>query len=241
MDEDNIQDKLKELLSKTGGTYNILEEQIDVELQIEFFELVNKLMKNKRNPKEIIADKEKLYDANIDIEEKKQLLAELSNTEKAETYRIIEKFIEKAKENMKPWAILALQHCRIGLETYLLDEQQVFISTGLGGKEEKLRYFIVCKLKESAPITSVQKKVVQTEFEISFKTFNSGIEKISYFDNYFSVIGLIPINISINEVIQSSITESNHFGGFIHDKYLVTNVKILKVDEINRYFKNKGI
>ena len=42
MEQDNIYNQLKKLLEDSGGKYNILEEQINVELQVEFFELVNK-------------------------------------------------------------------------------------------------------------------------------------------------------------------------------------------------------
>ena len=136
---------------------------------------------------------------------------------------------------------MSLQHSRISLETHFLDEQQVFISTGLGGKGEKLRYFIVCKFKEGKEVEEVQKKVLQTEFEMSFTKHNSYIEKISYFEKYFSILGLIPINISINELIKLAIHESNHYGGFIHDKFLVTNVKILNETEIEKHFKKMGV
>ncbi|MFC2151660.1 hypothetical protein ACFLSE_03960, partial [Bacteroidota bacterium] len=61
MNKDNIYNQLKKVLANTGGKYNILEEQINVELQIEFFELVNKLMKNKRDEKDIIADEKLLF------------------------------------------------------------------------------------------------------------------------------------------------------------------------------------
>lgn len=241
MEQDNIYEKLKELLAKSGGKYSILEEQIDVELQVEYFELVNKCLKNKRNSEDILSDEDKLYNPDISDDEKKIILTELSDDKNVEAYRIIERFIKADIKELKSWSILALQHARISLETHLLDEQQVFISTGLGGKGEKLRYFIVCKFKENVIITDIQKKIVQTEFEISFKNHNSVIEKITYLDDYFSVIALIPIDISINEVIKSAISESNNYGGFIYDKYLVTNVKILKISEIESYFNNKGI
>ena len=136
---------------------------------------------------------------------------------------------------------MALQHSRISLETHFLDEQQVFISTGLGGKGEKLRYFIVCKFKETIEIKDMQKKVLQTEFEMSFSSHNSFIEKISYFDDYFSILGLIPIDVSINEVVKTAIKESNNYGDFIHDRFLITNVKILKIREIRGHFKKMGI
>lgn len=241
MDEDSIYDQLKELLSNAGGKYNILEEQIDVDLQVEFFELVNKLLKRKRKPENVIADAEKLFENDIDPDKKKKILAELSNMETAEAYRIIEKFIKIKSEELHHWAVLALQHSRISLETHLLDEQQVFISTGLGGSSSKLRYFIVGKLRTDEVFTDTQKKVVKNEFETIFNSFNSIIEELTFTESYFTILGLIPIETSIGEVIKKSIDESNQYGNFIHSDYLVTNVRVLEMNEIIGYFNKKGI
>jgi hypothetical protein len=241
MEPDNIYNQLKKLLADSGGKYNILEEQINVELQVEFFELVNKLLNKKRNEEDVLNDEKKIFNSETSDHDKKIILAELSNTENPKAYRIIEKFIDTKPENLNQWAILSLQHSRISLETHFLDEQQVFISTGLGGKGDRLRYFIVCKFKEEIEIKDVQKKVLQTEFEMSFTKHNSDIEKIRYLDGYFSILGLIPINISINELIESAIHEANQYGDFIYDKFLVTNVKILNKVNIKAHFKKMGI
>ena len=241
MDHDNISNKLENLLANAGGKYNILEEQIDINLQIEFFKLLGKLTKENEKLTDIHLETEQLFNQETTIEEQKIILTKLSYTEKPEAFRAIERFINSGNKKLKSWSILALQHCTINLENHFLDEQKIFISTGLGGKGDKLRYFIVCKLKSNSNITNTQKKLIQTEFEISFKNKNSEIEKIHYFDKYFSVSGLIPIDISVNEIIKKAINELNNYGGFIYDKYLVTNIKTLNVVEIKKYFKNKGI
>jgi len=241
MGKDNIYNQLKKLLEESGGKYNILEEQINVELQVEFFELVNKVMKTKSEADKVFENENKLYDDEINEDEKKTLLAELSILEDAKAYGIIKKFLDSKPDKLYQWAVLSLQHSRISLETHLLDEQQVFISTGLGGKDDKLRYFIVCKFKENTELTDLQKRVIHTEFEMSFNSSNSTIEKLSFFDSYFSVLGLMPLDVSIKEVVKSAIHESNIYGDFIHDMFLVTNVKILKNKEIENHFKKMGI
>lgn len=241
MERDNIYEKLKEILNELGGDFSILEEQVDVNLQVEFFELINELDENKRDPDEVFAEKEMLFDQNTGINEKKNLLAELSKINKPESYRLIEKVIDSDQKDIYPWAVLALQHCRIGLETSLLDENQVFISTGLGGKGEKLRYFIACKLKTNQEFSETQKKIVQTEFDDIFKSNHCKIEKITFNKNHVSIIALIPIDVSIGYVIKSAIQESNQYGDFLFSQYLITNVKMLDYTEIKRFFKEKGI
>ncbi|MBI9052377.1 MAG: hypothetical protein JEY96_01080 [Bacteroidales bacterium] len=238
MEYDSIQDNLEDLLAKAGGKVSILEEQIDVDLQVEFFEIVNKELKRIENF-EIFDSIKQLENSDLSFDEKKVLLVRLSNTKSVEDYRIIQKFIEKAEGDIRSWAILALQHARIGLESDLLDEEQVFISTGLGGHGECLRYFIVGKLKIQTEFSESQKKVINNEFEQAFKEHNSKIESLSYVNEFITLIALIPIQKPISEVINVAISEANNYGDFLIDDYLVTNVKLLNVKDIQSYFKKR--
>jgi hypothetical protein len=94
MEQDNIYDKLKEMLKNTKGSFSILEEQIDVDLQLSFFERINELSRQKRNDNEVLTDKDTLYDPELLLDDKKKLLVELSILEKPEAYRSIEKFVK---------------------------------------------------------------------------------------------------------------------------------------------------
>jgi hypothetical protein len=241
MEFDSIHDNLKDLLDKTGGKFNIFEEQIDVDMQVEFFEQANKDLEEKIELGDLENVTKELFRKDVSVDLKKKLLVQLSNSKEVEHYRLIEKFIKTSKFDLRSWSILALQHARISLESDLLDEQQVFISTGLGGKGENLRYFFVGKLKGSKTFSSSQIQIIKNEFDIQFKKNNSIIEKIDFFNNFFTIITLIPISLPISDVIVESISQANNFGSFLHDQYLVTNVKILDVDEIDMYFKKKGI
>lgn len=241
MEYDSIYENLKNFLAKTGGKFSILEDQINVDLQVEFFELANKYLKERRSADDIISAEKILNDKLTSFDDKKNILVELSNNKRVEAYRIIEKYIKTATGDVKAWAILALQNARIGLESDLLDEQQIFISTGLGGRGENLRYFIACKLKSDNEFSESQKKIIKNEFEYSFKLFNSVIEKIDFKKEYFTIIGLIPISTPISDVIVKAISEVNNYGDFLYEEYLVTNVKLLDVNDIIHYFKKKGV
>ncbi len=239
MKKDSVYERLKEMLKNSKGGFSILEEQIDVDLQVDFFELVNIVSKNMREPNLVLADEKILYDKAVSNAEKKYYLVELSNLEKPEAYRMIEKYVKKAGKDLKPWAILSFQHSRISLETSLLDEQQVFISTGLGGVGDKLRYFIAGKLKIQGEYTESQKKIINSEFHHYFETKDSVIEKIDFSERYFTVICLMPLQIDFNEVVKPAIAEINLYGNFIANDYLITNVKVLKYNEIETYFIKK--
>ena len=239
MGDNNIYDKLRDLLDKAGGKYAILEEQVDVALQMKFFEFSNNLRKNKRSSEEIMGNIEVLYDASADLELKKKVLAELSDCDSVEAFRELEKFLKHADSEIKPWSILAFQHCRIGLESQLLDEHKVFISTGLGGKDDKLRYFIAFKNKKDLEFTDTQIKIIDNEFPFIFKKNDCFIENTQFFDQYFSILAIMPVDCVLNDIITKAISEVNFYGDFLQSDYLITNVKTLEKKDIDYYFNKE--
>jgi hypothetical protein len=58
------------------------------------------------------------------------------------------------------------------------------------------------------------------------------IEKIEFIDEYCTLVTLIPLNVSIKELITIAIEECNQIGDFINEKFILTNVKVLSIDEI---------
>lgn len=237
MEYDSIHNKLKDLLEKSGGKLKILEDQIDVNMQVDFFEMVNKLKGEdtvKLENAEILLNNEDYPD-----ELKKELLIYLSNSKQVEHYRLIENYIDNSNGEIKKWATLAFQHARITLESELLDEQQVFISTGLGGKDESLRYFISLRIKSSDKFSDAQEKVIRNEFDYCLTKDNSEVESIEFDGKLCYLLALIPVKQSISDVIKNAINEVNQFGDFLKTDFLITNVKKLEKREIEKYFNKK--
>ena len=239
MGDNNIYEKLRDLLEKAGGKYSILEEQVDVDLQMKFFEFSNNLRRNKRSYEEIIGNIDTLYDVEADLERKKIILAELSECDTVEAFRELEKFLKHVDAKLKPWALLSFQHCRIGLESHLLDEHKVFISTGLGGKDDKLRYFIAFKNKKGIEFSETQIKIIDNEFPFIFKKNDCIIENTQYLDQYFSILAIMPVDCVLNDIITAAIDEVNLYGDFLQSDYLITNVKKLEKKDIEFYFNKE--
>jgi len=139
----NILEHLGEILKNNPQNLTIVEEQIDIEIQMEYFK-VSRSIKETNDAAIDVADKEKLVDEAVSMEEKKQILSQLATLENVEAYRAIEAFYNAETDPfMQSWSALALKESKMMLESSLLDEKQILISTGLGGKKSKLRYFIV--------------------------------------------------------------------------------------------------
>src|SRR6056297_3074115 len=210
MDNESIYNKIRDVFGKLPDNYNVLEEQIDINLQMEYFDFSKRVKKNFKPEVKIEAEeKKKLFQHDVDQHTKKQVLVKLASVEDIEGYRTIEKFLENPDDGLREWAVLAFQESRMLLQSRLLDENQVFISTGLGGKGSKLRYFIVFILKDGEAFSETQKKVVNNEVEITLKEYDIEIEEVSFYDSFATILAVIPIDTSIKTIFKKAIKECN--------------------------------
>ena len=142
-----------------------------------------------------------LFNPDISIEEKKNLLVLLASQEKVEAFRAVEKYAYNPDPELREWSILALQESRMVLQSSLMDEQYVYISTGLGGKGQNLRYFVVFIGRETIlEYNSMQQRLIQTELEYALKDNNGTLEEISFHDNLAILILLLPVKSDIQTV-----------------------------------------
>ena len=232
MDEENIFDKIEELFGKKPDNFSIIEQQIDIKIQLDYFEKSKKIKSKPLDEKEVLDEKENLFDELYDIESKKQILLRLASIDSVEAYRIIEYFIPLAEDEIKDWALLALQESRSMIESSLLNESQIIISTGLGGKGKKLRYFTVLASAKNEEFSDLQKKLIEKELAFSLKKNDGELEKIEFVEHYATILSIVPIMVSIKKIIKSVVDECNQIGDFISHKYIVTNVKEFSIEEI---------
>jgi len=235
---ENIYDRIQEIFGSVPENYNILEEQIDIDLQMEYFEQ-SKSVKETLDPTVIMGNKEGIYDVTLPLEDRKMLFTQLASLEDVEAYRTIEKYLKSAEVDLKNWAILALQESRMLLESKLLDENQVFISTGLGGKDGKLRYFVVLIGKEDNSFSDLHKKVIRNEFEIYLKKYDSELEKLDFNENFALILAILPLPLSIRGIFKEAIKNCNIYGEFLRSNFIVTNVRELSLVEIKDFLSKQ--
>jgi hypothetical protein len=232
--EENIFGKIQELLGNFKGNYSVLQEQVDIDVQLEYFESSKNLRKTK-----IQKDHESLIDrlnsAESNLDQKKNILVQLASIDKVEAYRAIEMYNKNPDPELKDWSTLAMQESRVLLESSFLDENQVLISTGLGGKGAKLRYFIVLIAKKGILFDDLKKKIITNEINFVFQKNSSDLEEVEFSDRFAAVKALIPLTTSLNGVFTEIVDECNQFGDFLHSNVIVTNVKVLTFDEISEY------
>lgn len=231
-DESNILKRIQEVLGGQSDRYNILDHQIDVNLQMEYFEF-SRNQEAIGNPEEIMKREPDLYNASLPLEERKALLVNLASVEQPEAYRAIERFVASAPDELRDWAIMAQLESRMLLETALLDESQIFISTGLGGKEGKLRYFAVVFTETGYSFSKTQQRILKGEMETQLKKCDGAIELVTFTNDYATFQFLLPLHINAKDPITRAIDECNSLGRFVRNGFIVTNVKILTDAEID--------
>lgn len=236
MEGESIYDHIRQVFGQIQGQCNVLEEQIDVELQLRYFKFGKKI-KESLHKDQWMSEKEMLFDPEVDLKKKKELLSGLASIDDVSCFRAIERYRESPDPELMDWSILALQESKMLLQSKLLDEEQVFISTGLGGKGKKLRYFMVLLSGDKKPLEKKHLKIVENEFLFSMKKEDVEIEDIELDEEFIKLLMVIPLQTMIKEIIKEVITECNQYGNFLMDNFIITNVKHLSNEEIRDIIK----
>ncbi len=239
MEDEFLFDKIGQVLGNIPENFNILEEQIDIDVQFDYFKY-SKELKHRGDNEYYLARKDVLFGEEAGIEEKKEILTGLASLSEVASFRTIEKYNTSPDEELKQWAILALQESRMLLKSSLLDEQQVFISTGLGGKGQNLRYFAVFfnTLKEQK-LSKLQQKVLLNELSCLLDKNDGEVEEISFFAGYTIAMVVLPLMAPLKDIFEDVIAESNQYGNFLSEDILITNVKRLSKEEIIKVIDEK--
>ena len=237
-EHENLYEKIREILGGAPGNLKILEQKIDMDLQMEYYDCSMRV-REERSDEWALEHMRYLQEPGYSVDVKKEILARMASIESVECFRAIEAYMEQTREPLLSWAILALNESRMLLESKIMDENQVFISTGLGGKDEKLRYFVVLMSRTRVDITSTQKMVIKNEFEFILKKFNSVMEEANFSGYLATILLLMPMNHSLKSVFKEAIAECNRFGDFLNDDFIVTNVRILSFGEIEDFLERR--
>ena len=229
--EQNLYDILNEYLEIGSDSISLLEEPVDLDTQMEYFEY-----KRDRNEMlsadEIISKKDQIFADDISTEGKKLLLVQLASIGNVEAFRTIEKYLKNPDDSLFKWAYLAFLESRLLLESTFLDENKVLITTGLGGKGLKLRYFIVFFTGDGSPISRFQQRIIENELKYAFYRHGAEIEDLIFEDGFAYFVTVVPIQIAVQKFFTEILRECNTFGSFLFNDFIISNVKKLSVEEI---------
>lgn len=238
-DEDLLKN-LRQMIEEQGiESFHLLEDLVPIEEQMEFFRESDK---QRRLDDTFDTDEEIviLFSSNQPLTRKKKSLLKLSSIPDVKAYRAIETYHSSPLEpELLNWSSMALVGSRIILSSNLSGQQQVYISSGLGGQGKKLRFFGLFNSATFEPFTELQREIIEREFKFQFSQQDIGIESFDIRENYFAILMLFPIEIDARISINLVLEEINKFGGFLDTKFLFTNVRILNDIEVGQFLEKK--
>lgn len=220
----NEQDKyaIQKFLASIPDEFRIIEGQINREDMMEFHQMSQQLRKKP------IANE---GDTNYSDKEKLVILAKTGDVS---SYRKIEAFIQSGEQpELNGFAQVALKFARVKLESQLSDEPIGFISSGLGGKGNKLRYYFAITSAEK--INPKREQHITEELQLICKKTDSELESIENFGKYVLVKILVSMEHAIGLVIEALIEKCE----FADEGYFCTNVERPTEELIGRWINGE--
>ncbi len=236
-DNEDKYSQFQESLNKVQGEFRILETNVPVEKQMEYFRFSENIRKNHIELSSIEETIETLNNPETSEKDKKQAMTILAISGDVKAYRALETYAQHPEENLKDWANLSLLQAKITLESELSEEKHIFISTGLGGKGDMLRFFAFFKSKDLLPFSPYQIQLIEKEIPFSINEANGIVEELKVFDNYFTIVFLINIRTNIKNILENTLIECNQYGNFIDRSFIITNVKLFDEEDIEKELK----
>lgn len=243
-EEGDVFKKFRDSFSKMDGHFHILEQRVPVELQMEYFKYSEQVRKDRAKPDlndmDFTAFRESLSNPESTTDYKKYILSMLATSREVKAYRMLEDYVQHPDEDVSNWAYMALMESRISLESELSDEKQIYISTGLGGKGEKLRFYVLMLSRDRAPFQEYQRKVIEREFAYFLPKADCEIERLTIGEQYVELVFLIPVRADIKLTLDKVINECNQYGDFLSEIFTITNVKELTQQEVTDIINKNG-
>ena len=243
-EEGDVFKKFRDSFSKMDGHFHILEQRVPVELQMEYFKYSEQVRKERAKPDlndmDYTAFRESLSNPESTTDYKKYILSMLATSREVKAYRMLEDYVQHPDEDVSNWAYMALMESRISLESELSDEKQIYISTGLGGKGEKLRFYVLMLSRDRKPFLEYQRKVIEREFAYFLPKADCEIERLTIGEQYVELVFLIPVRADIKLTLDKVINECNQYGDFLSDIFTITTVKELTEQEVTDIINKNG-
>jgi len=234
---DDYDDQIRDIFDNIPERLILAENGVDPSVQQEYLEYTKDLDFDQYSEEYISTRSCNLFSTNTTLDYKKETLVILAHLGTLEAYRTIEMFLKTAEKPLGAWGVLALHECRMFLENSLSDRNSGILMTGLGGENNRLRYFFIIRSRSDVTLTGIQKETIERVFSHVCGKFNSILEDIQTCQYYVKMKVLIPMDVAIAEIIEGGIAESARFGDFLDENYYVTNVKIPSEAEILRYLR----
>jgi hypothetical protein len=231
MDFSGTFEDFQKVVRESGGEIQIMEREVGLDTQMAYMRM-SKEVKADLHPDTLMAGKFELWDENSSRLSKRRRLAALASLGSPDAIRTLQSYMETPDNGLEDWTYLALQECKLTFQASMLDHPPMFISTGLGGSGQRLRFFGAFFANDGKPFEDTRKRVISGEVEYMFGKFGGKLEFIAFSGQFVTFWGLVPIDVALNEKVKGAIEESNFLGAGLRKDFVLTNVKKLSFHEL---------
>lgn len=238
-------DELKSILSDPNYSVHILEQEIPLEVQKEYFVFSEKMKKDRSFEdveeedfdfmKKLVADPEE------DLYKRKFYLCVLSMQHKVPLFRFLQSLVgDERMEAVKDWLSMVVLDCQMAIEKELSGKQQVLVSCAMGGKDKKIRFYALMMAREDKPFEEYQKKVIENEVLDGLKAMNVDVEMFRIREQVVEIQMLVPFDMIDVGRFERLVEECNVYGNFLDKNVIITNMGVFTEEMIqNKLSKRK--
>lgn len=227
-----IFDAVDQIISKDADI------QIPEPIHQEYINYHDKISFKKYDYDQVIKNsKELLFDQKTSDEVKKKLLLLLGHYATKECFDILRKYLNNPNSNLKDWATLSIKEIQFKIDNEIYEDGRDIIMSPMGGKGEKLRYYVVIGSKHNKSLDKNVKKDLKKDLSIITSKVNSEIESVKFGRTYILIEILIPINISVGKMIEDFLDITSRKKGILKYHYFVVNTHKITKNEIDEYLK----
>ncbi|MDR0567297.1 MAG: hypothetical protein LBG47_09740 [Prevotellaceae bacterium] len=217
----------------------VVDLKVDIKTQMEYFAFLSNVSKNYSSNDFAGAVREHAFAPGAPMDVRKRLLALLSCFEEVEVLRALEEYEACCPDELKDFVAVCVYQCRMGIESSLLGEHHAMVVSGMGGKDNKIRYFAALATCSGKAWSDTERHLLSEELALTCKEYDAVVEQLEFSGKYAKMLLLTPITLSPVTVVRSAKDASNAIGVFISQQEVITNVSRLTDEKLDRIFSGE--
>lgn len=217
----------------------VIDLTIDIKTQMEYFSFLSEAAQSYKSGELAEAVSKQAFESVASLDERKRMLALLSCSEEVDVLRTLEQYEKRCPDEMKDFVKMCVYQCRTSIESALLGEQHAMVVSGMGGKDNKIRYFAALATLSGKAWSDTEQHLLREELMLTCREHEAVVELLEFSGRYAKMLLLTPLTLSPAIVVRSAKNASNALGVFISPQEIITNMSRLEDDQLDRFFNGE--
>ncbi|MDR0711054.1 MAG: hypothetical protein LBF67_01745 [Prevotellaceae bacterium] len=236
---DENSNNLMDFFQRYPHKIKVIDLKLDITTQMEYFSLLSEVSRKYDDEKFGDDIRTKAFDPGVPLDERKHILVWLSCCEDVEILRDLEQYEKDCPEEIKELVSMCVYQCRTGIESSLLGEHHAVVVSGMGGKDNKIRYFAALSTVSGQPWSQTEQHLLREELMLTSRENDAVIELLEFSGRYAKIQLLTPIMLSPVAIVRSAKDASNELGEFISQQEVITNISRLSDEKLDGIFNGE--